>query len=208
MKIYWHEKAGDAFKEVISKNADDPFRLASEFFKTHARSTVAKAEVAGEPVIIKRFNVVDWSSRLKRVLGPSLALRSWRNAELILNLGIKTPYPLARIEAKEGWLTPCPILVFEYAEGIAADEYFADPSIGRAAKERVALRLAQSISYLHSAGYAHRDLKGKNVLIYNEEPWIIDLDTLRRPLLKAQLIRGIHRDHAMLKNIFEAYTIR
>lgn len=69
-------------------------------YKTGGAATVAKVEVAGRPLVIKRYNIKGFAHWLKRFWRPSRAWHSWREGNRLAFLGIATPKPLAVLEKR------------------------------------------------------------------------------------------------------------
>lgn len=202
MRIHWHPSVGDDVRQALLRHQNDPLALAGRTFRTNPRSSVGHAQLGDTAVIIKRFNTPTLLVRVKRILGPSLAWRAWRNAAVLQRLGIATPQPLARLESGRWRLRPVSVLVQEYAAGVAGDVYFADPTVPLEVRQRAAARLAEQVARLHAAGYIHGDLKPKNVLIDAGRPCLIDLDSMHRRRLRVNLTRGIDKDRRRLQEIF------
>ncbi|MDZ7811079.1 MAG: lipopolysaccharide kinase InaA family protein [Arhodomonas sp.] len=88
--------------------------------------------------------------------------------------------------------------VSEYLEGRPSDGFFRCRDVTVQRKRVVAYRILQAIRHLHANGYVHGDLKGKNILVRDDVPYFIDLDTLRQRWLGANRGRGISKDYARL----------
>jgi len=73
-------------------------------YKTGGAASVAKVDVAGRPLVIKRYNIKNFSHWLKRFWRPSRAWHSWREGNRLRFLGIATPKPLALLEQRFFWL--------------------------------------------------------------------------------------------------------
>src|SRR5690606_5518207 len=68
---------------------------AGKALKLGGSSTVALVEVAGRPLVIKRYNIKGVGHWLKRFWRPSRAWHSWVEGHRLSFLGIATPKPLA-----------------------------------------------------------------------------------------------------------------
>lgn len=188
-------------RHAIEARKDTLLDQWKESYPTHGQSTVVHAVMGGRDVIVKRFNAATLRSWCKRMAGSDKAVRSWRNAQRLLALGLKTGRPLARMTPDRARLHAVSYLVLEYIPGVRADHYLRSPDVSHERKTRVALRIVEAVWHMHSAGLVHRDLKGKNLLIHEEQPWFIDLDPLRRPVARPVLNHGMAKDRRRLPNL-------
>jgi hypothetical protein len=83
-------------------------------YKTGGAASVAKVEVDGRTLVIKRYNIKGFAHWLKRFWRPSRAWHSWREGNRLAFLGIATPKPLALLETRFLWLRSRAYLVTEH----------------------------------------------------------------------------------------------
>lgn len=194
----------DATGTFSPEAMDACLNTAEERFRTNRRSTVARVRVAGHDLVIKRFNTRNATSWLKRQFPPTPARRSWQSALVLLGMGIATPTPVAYVERRFGPFRGVSYLVTEHLDGRELNEFLADATVSEGRKVEVTSELVTLISRLHFAGYVHGDLKARNVLIREDIPVIIDLDSLNRRWLAPRLRRGIRNDLARLSKTINA----
>jgi serine/threonine protein kinase len=84
-------------------------------------------------------------------------------------LGVNAPEPLEAFEF-DGY----GVLVLEYLPRFETLD-----ALDRAAAERIALRLFDTLAEMHGAGLVHGDLRTENVLVVDGEPYFIDATTVR-----------------------------
>lgn len=170
---------------------------AMEIYWTHRRSTVGRVSIDDQCFVIKRYNALKWSTRLRRMFGVSPAGRAWRNAAVVQQLGIATPRVVG-IATVGPWrsLPPGAYLVTEHLQGHASDTFLDSADIPAVRKEIVADRILQAVQRLHAHGYVHGDLKAKNILVCDDVPYFIDLDTVGRRRFTGR--RGRAKDYARL----------
>ncbi|MDT9643690.1 lipopolysaccharide kinase InaA family protein, partial [Pseudomonas sp. JV245A] len=94
-------------------------------YKTGGAASVGRVEVAGRPLVIKRYNIKGFAHWLKRFWRPSRAWHSWREGNRLAFLGIATPKPLALLERRFLWLRRSAYLVTEHLPGPDIIERFA-----------------------------------------------------------------------------------
>ncbi|MGP6432369.1 lipopolysaccharide kinase InaA family protein [Pseudomonas paraglycinae] len=147
-------------------------------YKTGGAASVGKVEVAGRPLVIKRYNIKNFAHWLKRFWRPSRAWHSWREGNRLAFLGIATPKPLAVLETRFLWLRSKAYLITEHLAGPDIIERFAPYVENGAAPESELQALDQLFARLIAERISHGDFKGHN-LFWQEDRWaLIDLDSM------------------------------
>ncbi|CRM52011.1 MULTISPECIES: lipopolysaccharide kinase InaA family protein [Pseudomonas] len=165
-------------------------------YKTGGAASVARVEVAGRPLVIKRYNIKGFTHWLKRFWRPSRAWHSWREGNRLAFLGFATPKPLAVLEKRFFWLRSRAYLVTEYLPGPDIIERFA-PYVERGdAPEDELLALDRLFAELIEARISHGDFKGHN-LFWSEGRWaMIDLDAMCQHSSVASFAAAYAKDRA------------
>lgn len=151
---------------------------SGHLYKTGGAASVAKADVAGRPLVIKRYNIKNFAHWLKRFWRPSRAWHSWREGNRLLFLGIATPKPLALLEQRLFWLRRKAYLVTEYLPGPDIIERFAPYVASGEAPENELQALDTLFAQLLRERISHGDLKGHNVFWHQDRWALIDLDAM------------------------------
>ncbi|WP_129210645.1 lipopolysaccharide kinase InaA family protein [Candidatus Pseudomonas adelgestsugas] len=147
-------------------------------YKTSGAATVAKVDIAGQSLVIKRYNIKSVAHWLKRFWRPSRAWHSWREGSRLEFLGITTPKPLAVLEKRFLWLRSRAYLVTEYLPGQDIIERFMPYIEHGHAPEDELLALEHLFAELIRYRISHGDFKGHN-LFWAQDRWaLIDLDTM------------------------------
>ncbi|MCU0090629.1 phosphotransferase [Pseudomonas koreensis] len=147
-------------------------------YKTGGAASVGKVEVAGRPLVIKRYNIKNFAHWLKRFWRPSRAWHSWREGNRLTFLGIATPKPLAVLETRFFWLRSKAYLITEHLAGPDIIERFAPYVESGEAPESELQALDQLFARLIAERISHGDFKGHN-LFWQEDRWaLIDLDSM------------------------------
>jgi tRNA A-37 threonylcarbamoyl transferase component Bud32 len=197
-------------QEALGALLQDPDAhiAAGHHYKDGGTATVARVNIAGRAVVIKRYNIKHFRHWLTRFWRPSRAWTSWREGNRLLMLGIATAKPLAVLERRWLWLTGVAYLVTEDLPGediIARFQDKADHPETIAPEEIAAIwRLFDDLAH---ARISHGDMKGHNLIWRPEDPgqgpednkghWsLIDLDAMRAHHSQAAFLRAHRRDCA------------
>ncbi len=170
---------------------------AGHIYKTGGAATVARVELAGRSLVVKRYNVKNLLHWFKRFWRPSRAWHSWLEGNRLQLLGIVTPTPLAVLERRWCWLRGRAYLITDYCSGqdiIARFEAYRQampPETELQALDRLfAALLRERIS--------HGDFKGHNLFWDDAQgAWsLIDLDAMRQHRSARSFARAYARDRA------------
>ncbi|ARS47429.1 serine/threonine protein kinase [Ectopseudomonas mendocina] len=170
---------------------------AGHIYKTGGAATVARVELDGRQLVVKRYNVKNWLHWLKRFWRPSRAWHSWIEGNRLELLGIATPRPLAVIERRWCWLRGRAYLITDYCGGqdiIARFEAYKQA----APLENELLALDRLFAALLRERISHGDFKGHNLFWDDVQgAWsLIDLDAMRQHHSTRSFARAYARDRA------------
>ncbi|PTQ71040.1 lipopolysaccharide kinase InaA family protein [Pseudomonas sp. GV071] len=168
---------------------------AGHLYKTGGAATVARVEVAGEPLVVKRYNVKNFAHWLKRFWRPSRAWHSWREGNRLLVLGIATPQPLAVIERRWCWLRRRAYLVTAYCGNEDLIARFS-PYLNSTPPDSELLALDHLFAALIRERISHGDFKGHNLFWYQNQWTLIDLDAMQQHRSQAGFAKAYGRDRA------------
>ena len=141
--------------------------------------TVAKAELAGRHVVIKRYNIKSLWHGLSRAFRPTRAAKSWANAFRLHILGISTPKPIALIEKRWWGLRGKAYFLSEYLDAPDGHDYFT--KIKNKKLQAVAIKNIVNLFYrMYLLKLSHGDMKSSNIKVLDGNPYLIDLDSLRQ----------------------------
>ena len=180
----------------------DAFIARGHIYKTGGAATVARVELDGRPLVVKRYNIKNLLHWLKRFWRPSRAWASWREGNRLDFLGIATPKPLAVIERRWLWLRGPAFLITDYLAGqdiIARFKPYLEQQAGSGLPPETDLAaLDRLFAALVRERISHGDLKGHN-LFWQEQgeggQWsLIDLDAMQRHSREASFARAYARD--------------
>ena len=180
--------------------APEAFIASGHRFKGGGAATVARVELNGQPLLVKRYNIKNVAHWCKRFWRPSRAWHSWREGHRLSLLGIATPQPLAVLERRWCWLRGPALLITEYLPGhdiIARFRPYLDLSSGLEGPPEAELQALDGLfAALLRERISHGDLKGYNVFWDNGRWSLIDLDAMRQHHSDRSFARAYERDRA------------
>ncbi len=198
----------DALADLMA-DPDAPFvRPGARLLKDGPSSTVAEIDLrvggATRRVVYKRFRVTNWGEPFLALLRRSPALRCWANGHAVRDRLLPTPRPLAVWHRRRLGLAHEGYVVTELVPGAADLHRFVAGLERLPAAERRGLlrgvleRTAVLVRELHRRRLSHRDLKASNVLVADDQVWLIDLVGLapRKRLSRARRVQNLARLHA------------
>ena len=140
-------------------------------------ATVVCYKIDGKQLVIKRYNMKNRFHAFRLSFKKTRADISWHSAHLLLKNRINTPEPVAVKEIRFGPLRNRSFFIYEYIKGKNARQFFLD------AKAEEAKTLAESIINLFyklkSLKISHGDMKATNIIIHDDKPFLIDLDSMK-----------------------------
>lgn len=172
----------------------------AEIIKDGNSAKVFRLELAGEPVVVKRYRSKGPIHRFRRWFKPRPRI-AWRNGQALNLLRIPTAEPLALVERRWGpGAAECHLVMRDLgALDLAAETRAFGWRPGRL--EQIANLFLQ----LAAAGLTHGDAKATNFLIHNDQVHLIDLDSLSvGPNLNVDLHRFLDNFEGVLRRDAEA----
>jgi len=173
----------DYIDSGLMKLLDNPHRVFDGndvvMLKEGNSSTVGLVKLNQVEYVIKRYNVKNAAHRIKNMLRESRASRSWRNAHDLLLRGLPTAKPIAMLDCVKGKFNGISIFVMENVPGTNSADYFRQQDVSHESKQTVANRMLALVTELHQERILHGDLKSTNFIIKDDEPVIVDLDSMR-----------------------------
>jgi len=183
--------------EALAPLLADPDRSMAQgvLLKRGNTCTVARIELAGRLLVVKRYNLKNARHALSRLWRPSRGWHSWREGHRLRLFGVATPAPLALIEERWGPLRGRAWLVTEYCPG---DNLLSHLAADVAPPPAEAEALRTLFATLHRARISHGDLKATNLLWDAGALELIDLDAMRTHRSAAAHARAWRRDRIRL----------
>ena len=185
--------------DALAPLVADPDRwlAAGTVLKDGGTCTVARVDLDGRALVIKRYNLKHARHAMSRVWRPSRAWHSWLEGHRLRFIGVPTPAPLALIEARVGPLRGRAWLITEHCPGPNLVEHLA-PHVASGPPAAEAAALRGLFATLHRERISHGDMKATNLLWQDGEVVVIDLDAMTRHRSAASHAHAWRRDRARL----------
>ncbi len=191
--------------QSVLQNLDHHIENPYKVLKDDPTSTVVVINVDGQTLVVKRANIKDWTYRVRRFFACSRAMKNWRNSHKLLNMGVSTFTPIAIKEERYGPFKLRSYFICSYIQGIDALHFFAKGAKPQSSWKSVAVSISNIIDLLAKHWISHRDLNLSNIILVDDQPWLIDLDSMRQHHLKLFAKRGAKRERArFMENWSEA----
>jgi tRNA A-37 threonylcarbamoyl transferase component Bud32 len=163
-----------AFVERIDAQMD-----AGQIIKRDEITCVSRLTWNKRDIVVKRYSHQGLLHALRHTIKKSRARRAWTHAHRLQILGIGTPRVLGFLERREGPLVWQSYLITEYTDAPTLQNVLRDDrttDAGRAEARRQVIRLLHEMDKYR---ITHGDLKDKNILITQQGPWLMDLDSMK-----------------------------
>ncbi|WP_207937671.1 lipopolysaccharide kinase InaA family protein [Pseudomonas sp. 51_B] len=167
-------------------------------YKTGGAASVARIEINGRKLVLKRYNIKNTAHWFKRFWRPSRAWHSWIEGNRLAFLDIATPRPLAVLEQRVLGLRSRAYLVTEYVDGPDLTACFAPYVDNGDAPDDQVDALVRLMHQLIRERISHGDFKGHN-LFWDKGQWsLIDLDAMCQHATQLSFASAFARDRARL----------
>jgi len=189
------------YNNAIQQLLDQPERFfqdkSSQFLKQGNTCTVKSVWLDNEQLVLKRYNPKGSFYELMHKGQMSRARKSWLNAHLLRFMGLATPEPIALIEQQAALGQRCSYFICKFQPGQSSWDYFCRQS----ANKSIAQKLLAILQRLYDYNITHGDLKGSNILIEQDQVYLLDLDAMTQHKFHWQFNKSRQRDQQrFLKN--------
>lgn len=196
------------FRQMLEHIALDRFTYVKEF-KDDGTTTVSLASLGDHHYIVKRYNTKNKLHLLRRFFQRSRAQNCWNMSEVFTQAGIHTAHRTAIIQETLGPLKLRSWFISEYVE---ADDLFRflDKIENQDHAKRRYTRLKNDINQLFLRLTTHRlshgDMKASNILVFNDQVYLIDLDAAHQHTLEAPFKRASRKDWARFMKNWQSHA--
>lgn len=139
---------------------------------------VSRISLAGRDVVVKRYNCKGVIHSVRHTLKRSRARRNWLHAHRLRMLNIPTAKPLAFIEKRRLLIIYKSYFVTEYIDGQKLSDFLQDNSLLEKQRLSMVKKVTELLNKLSKHRITHGDLKHSNILIVDNKPMLMDLDSM------------------------------
>ena len=172
--------------------------------KEDVAASVWRSEYQTHPLLIKRYNTQGAWHAIRRSFRNSRADNCRNMARLFQQAGIHTAANVAVIQERFGPFKARSWFISEYIRGELLTRYFENQT--SSSRQRVELELlktnvANLFTFLRRHKLSHGDLKATNILLSDDQLYLIDLDAARAHKNENSFQRAHKKDQSrFLKN--------
>lgn len=170
-------------------------------FKDDKTTTVAVVESQSQQggVVFKRFNARSKFHLIKRLFRKTRARRCWRMAQHFSAVGIPVAKPLMMLEKRFGPMKFDAFYVTEYIAGAPLLDLL--PSLNEQELNRALQSIESIFTIFKNKRLSHGDMKATNLIWFEGQVYLIDLDASRHHKLDLTWRSANNRDkRRFLKN--------
>ncbi|MHC4763175.1 MAG: lipopolysaccharide kinase InaA family protein [Planctomycetota bacterium] len=193
-------KCLDFFEKVdfarLLRNLDDLMR-DGQILKDGNTCFVSRINLAGKEIVVKRYNYKGVIHSVRHTLKRSRARRNWLHAHRLVMLNIPTAAPLAFIEKCRLLIVCKSYFITEYIDGRKLCDFLQGDDACEELHLRTVKTVAELLNKLSKHQISHGDMKHSNILITENKPFIIDLDSMTAH--KSNWLFNIRRKKDLLK---------
>jgi hypothetical protein len=145
---------------------------------------------------------------LLSTLGQLSAKRNWQYAHYLLEHHIATPEPLAYIQLKKMGLNYQSWYICRYQEGLSCEEYFLHSASFTPSMRNTVSAIVEIFMALRKCQLSHGKFQASNILILQNQPCLIDLDSMSYHRNKSIAEKKWRKDlYTFMENWWERHDI-
>lgn len=192
--VYRRDHDSEELRRLIKSPDSYITTETSKYLKQGRSSTVVVTQFEKKQIVIKRYNIKNFWKAIGRVGRCTRASKSWMNAHRLIINNIKTALPIALIENKKGPFASSVYFISEYVVGPNIADFFRDESVGQERKRSLAQSIKQLFSTMQNLRISHGDMKASNIIIHDDQPYLMDLDSMQQYSSIALFEKGFAKD--------------
>lgn len=181
---YVHDRYFD--EQHVEKFVGNPnsYFGTSPLLKDGDTTTVGEAKLAEKSLVVKRYNIISLGKWLTHLFTPSRAHRCWKNATMLLLLGVNTPRPLLFLE--ERWFWVVRLRAYFLSEKVHSENLLEQLNSDQKNINTNDLvdAFEEFFSIMSNYQISHGDMKATNFIFLAGNLYILDLDGMKRHRFK------------------------
>ena len=152
---------------------------AGEILKRGNTCFVSRIRLDGRDVVVKRYNHKGFWHSLRYTLKGSRAKKCWLFGHRLKWLGIGVAAPVAFIEQRHCGLIRQSYILNEMIKGQNIREHIRRPDLDEQTRQQIRDKADALLLQIVEHKITHGDLKATNILICDDQPVLIDLDSMK-----------------------------
>ncbi len=195
---------GELLEFNLPINKDDDERVIS----LETSSLILKLDSDIGPIAAKYYREKNVETIMRNTFLNTRAQHCWGYAHFLLNQGLNTPEPLAFIEERKMGLRWRSWYISRFDESTTCDEYYLNAKSITPAMSNNATAIVDLFIQMRKCQLSHGDFKATNILMTDDLPSLIDLDSMKYHTNKNSAERMWRQDiHRFMDNWRERYDI-
>jgi len=158
----------------------DEMMDGGEILKRGNTCYVSRAKWNGKDVVIKRYNNKGIVHSFRHSIKGSRARKNWLFSQRLEMLGIANPAVMAYGERRRAGFILTSYVVTEFVDAIKLHDFLDSDDISEDRHKLVIDRVGKLLGKLEENRICHGDLKDSNILLPNDEPMLLDLDSMKK----------------------------
>ncbi len=188
-----HKKYYTPDMESFLQNPDIAFdNPGASLLKAGNTATIGLYKIDGIEVVVKRYNMKNKFHALRLAFKKSRADISWSSAHLLLKNRINTPKPIAIKEERFGPFRSKAFFICEYIKGESARNFFCNANAN--GDKIIAESIIDVFKRFKYLKISHGDMKATNIIIKDNKPFFIDLDSMHWHKSKLLFSHALKKD--------------
>ena len=185
------------------ENPDDFFARGNykKIFKHDRTTSVALiADDGPQAFVVKRYNTRNWQHVIKRSLRKTRAYNCWDMSFVLTQIdGLHTPARIAYIEERRGPFKGRSYFISQYIGGQTVLDSL--PSLSHSDQRPIINKIGELFLTLAANRISHGDMKASNLILVDDNIYLVDLDASRQYSSSFLFKRAYQRDrNRFLKN--------
>ena len=148
--------------------------------KHDTATRVVRCQYHGWDIVIKRYNHQGFWHSLRHTLKGSRARKCWRFGHRLRAAKISCAEPIGVVERRKFGLIWESYILNAFVEGPDIQRFLQNETVSKQAKDAVMQKVHTLVSRLADHRISHNDLKPSNLIIKDDSPILIDLDSMKR----------------------------
>ena len=158
----------------------EPLMDTGHILKDDVSTRVVQCEYNGWNIVIKRYNYQGLWHSLRHMIKGNRARKCWKFGHLLTNAGIPCAAPLGMVEERRFGVIRQSYIINAFVEGPMLYTVMTSSDYSDEQKQAVRKKAEAILYQLAEHQMTHSDMKSVNMLVREEQPVLIDLDSMQQ----------------------------